>query len=270
MRIDDAREYVVPNLLIPRTLGILNIVFASLVLCCGLFSVASIAFMPAFQKAMQSQVKQVEVKVGQRRQAALDALQDEEKSAKTEAERTAIAVRRASVMSSPKQTLVGSTMDMEAMGLTDPKLLGYWYADIFSGIVLNLVMLISGIGLIRLRPWGRSIWLWTAGVKIVRLLLLYGYFALAVVPIMSEKLGRAIGTMMAQQQQAFGRGGGPSVDMLVRIYAITYTIYAVGIIVVGSIYPAISLWLLNKTNVKAAFLMGPERKPERYSEPDLS
>ena len=130
----------------------------------------------------------------------------------------------------------------------------YTIADAGTGLVLNLMMMAAGIGLVRRKSWGVSLGIATAWGKIVRLIALYSYFALAVVPILSQQMGQLVGEMMAQQQQAIGRPMPPGMDtaMLVKIYFITYTITAVAMILLGSIYPAISLWLLYKPAARAA------------------
>ena len=50
-------------------------------------------------------------------------------------------------------------------------------------------------------------------------------------------------------------GGGPNPftpEMFTRMYVITYSIMTVGTIILGSIYPAVLIWLLSKRSVKAA------------------
>ena len=41
-------------------------------------------------------------------------------------------------------------------------------------------------------------------------------------------------------------------NMLMKVYFITYTVFCVAMIVFGSIYPAISLWLLTRPDARAA------------------
>lgn len=48
--------------------------------------------------------------------------------------------------------------------------------EVFSGVVLNLLLLIAGIGLMRQQPWGRRLSIITYKLKIVRLLALYLFF----------------------------------------------------------------------------------------------
>jgi hypothetical protein len=88
----------------------------------------------------------------------------------------------------------------------------------------------------------------------VRLVLLYSFFALVVVPVLAQSMGKVAGEMMIQQQAAIGRPAPPGIDaqMLTRIYYITYTAGAVAMIAIGSIYPAVSLWLLTRPGARAA------------------
>ncbi|HEV3168642.1 MAG TPA: hypothetical protein VGZ22_31845 [Isosphaeraceae bacterium] len=264
--------YVVPNPQVAKTLGILNIIFACLLLACSMFNALSMATMPLLNKAIQAQkqeMKQAEAKT----KAKLDDLDKQEKAAKTEAEKQEVASQRATLTGRSKSTVgFNFSMDFNAMGLNDPRYLTYWYADTLTGLVMNVIMLASGIGLLMVKPWARTTWLWAAAIKIIRLILVWGYFAVAVVPGLSQRLGKFIYNMMAQQQ-AGGRPGGPpgmSEEFFTRLYGITYTGMAAGMILFGMIYPVVSIWLLNKPRVKAAFLPKPARTPGPRSELELS
>jgi hypothetical protein len=243
-------EFAVPNYRIPKVLGILNIVFASGLLLCGLCFASSIAVWPALGSLIQEAQKKEQAKT----QAALKALDEEEKAAKDEDAKEEIRDRRSILQAQSKSTVMASSVGMESMGLDDPKVLAFYWVDLGTGIALNLLMLVSGIGLVLFKPWGRSLGLGTAGAKILRLVLVYGYFALAIVPTLSLKQGKALVTMIQVQQQAAGRpaGAAPSVEQLVRTYTITYTVSAVVMIVAGVMYPAISLWLLSRPGARAA------------------
>ena len=93
-------------------------------------------------------------------------------------------------------------------------------------------------------------------LKIARLALVYGFFTLAVVPPMSEKIGKAVGEMMTQQQQAMGSKvrGTPPTDLLIKTYVIMYSVIGVGMVVVGSIYPGVMMFLLSRPRVKTVFV----------------
>jgi hypothetical protein len=78
-------------------------------------------------------------------------------------------------------------------------------------------------------------------------------YAIVIVPIFAQGMGK-----MALQQMNSGLMGNrplpPQVNLgeLTRIYTIMLTIMAVAMILVGSIYPVVSLWLLTRPGARAA------------------
>src|SRR5262249_26391881 len=143
------------------------------------------AMIPYWAKAMESVQKQVEEKAQKDKAAELDQLAEEEKAAKTDEEKAAILEKRKEVENRPKPFVAGS-MDLNSMGLNDPRLKYYVMAEFATGFLLNLLMLASGIGLVMRRRWGIGLGLWTAALKLVRLPLLYGYAALVIGPAVSQ------------------------------------------------------------------------------------
>jgi hypothetical protein len=255
---------IVPNPRIPKVLGILNIVFASGMLLCGLCSGLYLAMLPTFARAIDQVQQNVEVKAKERRSAELKDLEEQEKTAPTEQEKAEAAARRKAVLESP-QPAMPKAMNLKAMGLADKKVVAYYAVDFASGIVVNLLMLVAGIGLVLRKSWGLSLGVGTAALKIVRLVAVYGYFALATAPALAQGMASAAAEIVTQQQQAMGRpfpGGAPGA-FLQRTYMIMHTLYAVGLIVFGSIYPAVSLWLLTRPGARAACSGGPApQKPD--------
>jgi hypothetical protein len=57
----------------------------------------------------------------------------------------------------------------------------------------------------------------------------------------------------------------PTVGEFTRIYSIMCLILAIGMIAFGTIYPAISLWLLGRPGVKAALIGKPLRLEQELS-----
>ncbi len=141
------------------------------------------------------------------------------------------------------------------MGIDIPEFLRFAAIDAASGLVLNALMFATGIGLVNLRSWGARWWTWLAGAKIVRLVVVWGGFIVAVIPALSDGMGRyVIGTM------PFPQGRGPTLADLTKIYAVANLILAVSMIALGSIYPAISLWLLGRPGVRASLAMGTRKE----------
>jgi hypothetical protein len=96
--------------------------------------------------------------------------------------------------------------------------------------------------------WGRRLSLWVAGIKLVRLLILQTVFVIFVVPSFSRRLGEAVQETMSMQ------GGGMPAGMpnMTQAYAVIYTVMGIGMLVLGAIYPIVTLVVLNRPGVKAA------------------
>lgn len=137
------------------------------------------------------------------------------------------------------------------MGMDDPRFLRFCYIDVGTGVIINGIMFATGIGLINLRGWAARWWTVLAWTKIVRLTLLWGYFIVGVTPSLSANMAKAAMSML---QQGMVRGRGPTVADLTRIYSITNLVLAVSMIALGSIYPAISLWVLSRPGAQAALI----------------
>jgi hypothetical protein len=247
--------YVVPQPRIPKVIGILNITFGAGLLMCGLCMGVYVAVLPTMMKAMTQVTKQAEEQQRAQVKTQLGTLEEEEKAAKTEEERIELARKKQELEDSLKRPTLAPTMDMDKMGLNNPRLVGYMWAEVATGLVMNVALLVSGILLVRFKPSGLRLGLWVAGLKIVRLLLLYSFFIVAIVPWYSRKMAE-FAVDMIQQQAPLGRpkGGAPPVDMLIRTYTITYTATGVAVIVAGSIYPLVCLWLLSRPGARAACL----------------
>jgi hypothetical protein len=240
-------KFIVPNERIPKMIGVLNITFAAQLLILGLCSSLSIIFMPFAMNAMGQMTKQVERQMEARKKAQLEKLDAEEEAAKTDAEHAKIAARRQAIENRQDVNPMGM-MDLSKMGLDNPALRIWSFTDMITGLIANSFLLASGIGLLGLRPWAWKMASWVAVGKIIRLMLLYGYFAFVFVPVMSQGIGHVVAGSMAAQG-----GPAPSADILVRIYTVMYTVGYLGFIVVGSIYPIVVLVCLNRPSVKAAF-----------------
>jgi hypothetical protein len=138
----------------------------------------------------------------------------------------------------------------------------YSWADFVTGPVLNLLMLAAGIGLTQLRIWARKLAVWVAVLKIVRLILLTAIFVVVVVPhtgramkaIAPTKLGAAIVAQLNADHAA--RTGGTAVrlntrDFVPGVTAIAYAGAILGLML-GLIYPVVTLVVLTRPGVKAA------------------
>lgn len=258
---------VLPNPQGPKTIGLLNIIFASGLMLWSLCSAVSVAMMPLFSEAMKIPQQQLAKAGEQQRAAELQAVADQEQAATTEQEKEDLRAQRREIQRRPKPTLP-PTMDMAKMGLDQPPVIATVWLDVLTSLVLNTLMIVAGVGLIRFREWGRRLSLWVAGLKILRLAIVSAAYVLVFVPVIARGVADMMADMMAQQQAAMGRGpagGMLNYQELARIYGITYTVMYLAIGVFGAIYPAISLWVLTRPGAVAACRAGgPSRGPEPF------
>jgi hypothetical protein len=199
---------------------------------------------PLFAPMMDAQREQMQAAIEAERKAELQKLKDEEELAKTAEEKAAIQAREKTLAAKP----VPKMPDMSRMwGMTDPRLQGFFWIDFLTMIPLNLAMLISGVGLVTLKEWGRVIGVYVAGLKIARLIALYSVFIVAVAPVWTQQLTKTLEEMMPP--------GGPNaqqMNTLATVYGVMITVYAVSMIILGAIYPAIAFWVLTRPSAKAA------------------
>lgn len=237
-----------PNTGVPKTIGILNIVFGVLLLLCGVCSGLNVVTQSAFGPMIAAQQKQIQQALEAERQAKLKKLQEQEEAAEDEQEKAKIQAQQKVVRAQPMPVAPDTSKFMTAPGVQ-----GYMIADALSGIALNVLMIISGIGLLALKEWGRLVAVWVAAIKVIRLVAIYGYFALAVAPVMAQQF-RAMFEEMAKAAPPGPKA--PSPEELAQISTVmgaTMTGTAIGMIVLGSIYPVVVLILLTRARVKAAF-----------------
>lgn len=244
-----AQLNVEPNRSLPRTLGILNIVFGLLLLlsglCCGI-SVVSFALaggmanQPQFQAQMDQAWKQQRERNLARLKEQLDGAADP--AEKQEIERQ---------MQKLRETPLPKIDPFAVYGLKDPSVVMFWSIDAFCTIVINLLLIVAGIGLFAVSEWGRKMSIAVAVIKLLWLAALYGYAMLAVVPVMARDSAKAVHDMAASMPQDGADQLPPLAEMAQQIG----TFGLVGLVVfavLGAIYPALMLLLLTRPAVKAA------------------
>jgi hypothetical protein len=242
-----------PSPRIPKVMGILNIGFGSALILFGVCMGMYVAALPFISKGMIQIQKKAEADEDARRKAELKAVDDAIEAAETEAAKKELQEERKAIEARPK-IMITPGMDWTQMGFNDRPFLIYSWVEVVTGLLLNVLLIVSGIGLVRRKTWGLNLGIWTGAAKIVRLLLVYSYFAVAVVPPMAQKTGEMAAKMVVQQQQAMGKKAPANLEpsLLIRIYSITYSVTAVAMILLGSIYPAILLFLLTRPGARAA------------------
>jgi hypothetical protein len=241
-----------PRTAIPKTIGILNIVFGSLLLLCVICSGLSLAMQSAMMgpmfAAQQQQLQQIQEADRQQKLLELDNL---EQAAQNDNEKAAIQARRQALKAQP----VPKMPDM-AKFMQNRSLQVYGIADFVTGLILNVLMVVSGIGLVCYKEWGRQLGLWVAALKIVRLVALQTTFILVVVPDMTKAFTDMFQEMFQEVAKAGPPGqrvpGAAEIAQMGTAMGIMYTAMAIGMVILGVIYPIIVLILLSRPRVKTA------------------
>lgn len=233
---------LLPDRQTPRTIGILNIVFGIVLLlgcnfCMGAYTGGVIAAMPAIQSA-------IDIDRGEKL-SRIDQLEAEAKAAGDDE------IKRQNLIDEQDQIKaeIASVPDISRLSemFTEPMSLVYLVADQALGIPLNIMLIISGVGLVRMRAWGRSLALWTFVLKIVRLIPQELYFSFVVAPLWSRSMARLAASTMQPAEAAKAESG------VFAGYLATYIGMGIAVLILGVIYPAIGWWLLKKKAVRGAF-----------------
>jgi hypothetical protein len=262
-------KWVVPNPQIPRTFGMMNLVFGILLLLMGAGYLAIFIVMPKFQKQMVVSMK-TEMEAGKKsreakiadlktKEAAAKAKQDaaktKEDADKAKEEKAEIVEERVALEThvEPDLSAMTDVMGWNVMG--DLRLAIYYFSEVISGMVLNLLMVISGVALLGLAEWGRRLAIGVAWLKIARWVVMLIVTLVIIVPITTEKMDKVFQQVQAQASAKSGATSGPTPMIgFGQLMAIMSAVAVVFSGLVASIYPGISLWFLTRPPTRAACL----------------
>ncbi len=243
---------VLPNPGIPKTLGILNVIFGVLLVLFGTCLTGVMVAAPALMDFSEKAVKDVQAKNEARRKTRLDAIDEREKAAKSDEEKKAFQGERDAIAAEPK--VESPDMGPVKELIDDPMVKGYNLTYFGTGVLLSILLLVSGIGLVRLTPWGRSLAVWWAGLQIVQILALAAVGVFYVQPEQRPKAEAAIEKIQAKakakaQNLAPGMAEGLQFGKAMQGAS---NVLTVGWVVVGMIYPVTVLVLLGGAGARAA------------------
>jgi len=248
-----------PKPAIPKTLGILNVIFAVLLILLGLCVGGITLLAPAIQQFGQRTMAQQKNQAEAQKASDLKVLDDRAKAATTDEEKATIAKERDAVAGRPLPVMPDMQTGTEI--LKDPRVMGFTVAQIVTGLLLHILLLVSGIGLIRLTPWGRSLALWWAGLQIVQLLILGVVSFMVILPIQRVNTEATL----AKLREDLAKPNVPPTAAMSLQMAETMAklapVIAVGSNLAGMTYPVICLILLSGAGARAACL---RRPPEGY------
>lgn len=240
----EAEAQIVPQrTTIPMTLGIMNIAFGVLLMLLALFGLMSAVITPMMSSMFADMNKQMQAQGERRFDERRKRLQEEAAAADDEKQRELIESQLKELAKSP----VPAMPDISKMVPTDRRLTIWGVSDAISGLLVNLLLVIAGVGLVMRREWGRKWGVGVSVVKVIRVVTSYCFWIFMCVPIISKQIGGAMNEFMTQA----AKGKQPPFSFEV-LYGAIYTGYGVLMIVAGMIYPIVCLWLLTRPRVKAA------------------
>jgi hypothetical protein len=253
--VDDSIAVPKPKPAIPKTIGILNVVFGGLMLLCIPCMAAYIVALANMDTIVNEPIKQAEARQSAQRKQQFADLARREGEATTEEAKAAIRAQRKSLEAHrPPQVETVPMSNFMFKSFSNPRMIAYMSADWGTGLILNLLMLVAGIGLIRLRGWGRTLALGVAGIKIGRLALLTIALIIFVIPAQSKDTEAGLVQILKESPPP-----GPQTQPIeamaadsARKMATMQTVMGIGMLVLYSIYPALTLWLLNQPGAVAA------------------
>ena len=182
-----------------RLIGMLNVSFAGVMLLCGACGSVSmlmqVAMAPLSEGYQRTMIEALKAQRQQEHDKSIAELKEQEEATENEEEKAQLAAQRKTLEAQPPADV--PIADMMA-AYRDPKLIGYLVADSITGLVLNALLLASGIGLLAARAWARKLAIWVAGLKIARLVLVYGFAIAFVIPTFSKQMGEVAEQMVGQ------------------------------------------------------------------------
>jgi hypothetical protein len=239
---------VVPTPSAAKTIGTLNIVFGALLLLWAVCSGAGLAMQPAMATWIEIQQNQARVQLEAARQQQIKSLTGQERAAKTAEDKAAIRAKRQALEAQPTPALPNMA---HVMGQDDPRIWAYSLADIITTVILNVAMIVAGVGLLRFKDWGRRLGLWVALLKILALVGLYTTYIVVIVPMFSKRIGEVF-EEMARLAPAGAAAGGPPLGAMGAMFGTMMAASAVFMMVAGAVYPAVVLWVLSRPGVREA------------------
>lgn len=250
MAIPNSDRVVVPDEKTPRRYGLLNVVFASVLLLLNVGMAGFYVLAPALAAGLDRWQAGQNAEMMARHRAGIEEWKKKEAEAPTEAERAAAKQEVARLESSPAPQMPSMTIGMKSM--SDPRVVAYGVTEVATGLILNVLMLVGGVGLLGLREWGRKMAVAVAALKLVRLALLVAVCLALIVPIQVAAISKELGQQMEQLNAAQAKAGAAGFFLSPQWISAQSTGGVVLNAIAASVYPILVLVMLNKARVKAA------------------
>jgi hypothetical protein len=246
-------QWVVPNPRIPRNLGLMNLIFGGILLLFGAGQAALTYYGPKWFEGFEDQIQEQFKAQNAEREAKIAELTEKLKAAKTEDEKKDFETQLVSLQKKPQ---LDPKLFEEAKGLqTDSRIVAYTYTEMATGVILNILMIVSGVGLLMLAEWARRLAVAVAWLKILRWVTIVGATAFVILPITTAKMQPMLQRMQVQVGGGPGGGGGTSVALMAtQMQFVVGIVTTVASAVIAAIYPVFLIWFLTRPNARAACL----------------
>lgn len=243
---------VVPKPQIPKTLGILHLIFGTLLVLGGTcilgFTLAAPAIATQYQQVNEKQVQAIQD--GYR--AQLKTLEDAEQSATDEETKATLRDERTKLANSPPPKPIQADLSgLDQLG--NPTIRNATVVEKLSGLALNIALIVAGVGLIRLRPWGRSLAIQVAAVQLVRIVAMTILYLTLVIPAQRAEAEKILDRL---EQQVKAGNAPPTAQTTIqstRMMLPLAPLWVVGYYPIAAIYPVVCLVLLRTRGARAAF-----------------
>jgi len=222
----------------PKWMGVLNIVFAALLMFCCISTA-----LPMLQ--VFGQTGEFQEQFEAQRQEQIEQLEAEEEAAEDPAEKAELRQMREQL----KKTELPDLSELAVV--KDRRVFTFFATDVATSVLLNLLMLVAGIGLINYREWARQLALWVAGFKIARLAVVCVIMATFLAPLVAADFTDFYEKMLEMDPQAAPPQQIPR-QQLEDAYRNGMAVWAGILFVLGVAYPVITLIVLNQSPARAA------------------
>jgi hypothetical protein len=248
-------QWVVPNPQVPRSFGLMNIIFGALLILYAIVTALLVYIGPMLTRPIQESVQKQLADQRARQQAKIASLKDKLKSAKNDDEKKDIEAELGAIEADPVPNPAIFDDMMSGFKITaDWRVAIYTWAEIVTGILLNVLMVVAGVALLALSEWGRKVSIAVAWLKIGRWLSIVLFQLVLIIPVTTQMMQKSFARMDAiASVKSTGAAQFPMrgwAQFSAAIGAVT----VVGGALIASVYPAVSLWFLTRPRARAACL----------------
>jgi hypothetical protein len=257
----DAPRVVVPNPRIPSMLGMFNLIVGLVLMLAGLASIAWTVASPALYAYAQRQVSVNAARAEGDRLAKIEALKKERVKETSPDRKSQIDDEIAELEAASEL----DDLELVDHDMEDPRVAVPYWINTILGLVLNALLALSGAGLLALSAWGRTLALRVSAIKLAWIAVALVYTLSVEIPATAQRARMQYAKAEARQAK---RVGSPpianplSATTSATAEAAATAVWESGVTLFAAIYPVLTLWLLNKRSVKAAFLLASPKESE--------